>query len=488
VGLIEAGGSLTLDPTIIASQTSSDSLPQFEDLHPSDSVYYSAFSQSFTSPSYECVLSSVVFSLYKYGTPVGNGYAKLYTHGGVYGTSSVPNGAALATSDPVDVSTLAATPTDKTISFTDNYILQPNTHYVITWENPTAGTINDGNEVRSRRETSNVTGGNYAIYVNGAWVTYATYDAYFKIYAYTPPAIGDYSGDPSFLQATDGWVNITVLDLDLVADLYNVTLEATQDGNQTFSITWTQATNTFSEVDPDGICTIGAASVRTNINTTAEQICFQFQLGPGTSVGVWAVNFTAYDDHDLLDYVEYPAAFFFTSYNWIEEVYDWINGAFAQFGIIDYMTSITTLITTFAAEFADSMVNLGLLVYQQFRIIGAVFGFFIFWYAAMTDIILDLSLFYQSILNNTATWSNGIGNLWDFLSYSSWAPILPLVFLIWWMDSVENRGKQTVGGWTQVVLNDVNTVISVSSYFVGMFSLIINTIIDRVYGLFDAKP
>ena len=38
----------------------------------------------------------------------------------------------------------------------------------------------------------------------------------------------------------------------------------------------------------------------------------------------------------------------------------------------------------------------------------------------------------------------------------------------------------------QVFINDMNTGISIVSYFVGMFSFVANTIIDRVYGLFDA--
>lgn len=62
--------------------------------------------QSFTvaAPSQ---LSRTQFYLKKIGSPTGNAVAKLYTHSGVYGTSSLP-GTLLATSDNFDVSTLTS--------------------------------------------------------------------------------------------------------------------------------------------------------------------------------------------------------------------------------------------------------------------------------------------------------------------------------------------------------------------------------------------
>ena len=58
--------------------------------------------------------------------------------------------------------------------------------------------------------------------------------------------------------------------------------------------------------------------------------------------------------------------------------------------------------------------------------------------------------------------------------------------LILWFDSLDKRGAQTVGGVPQVFINDINTAIGLISYFIGVFSFVANTIIDRVYGLFEA--
>lgn len=63
--------------------------------------------QSFTAT--DGILYSVRFYLKKNGTPTGSIFAYIYAHTGTFGTSSVPTGSALATSDAIDISTLSGT-------------------------------------------------------------------------------------------------------------------------------------------------------------------------------------------------------------------------------------------------------------------------------------------------------------------------------------------------------------------------------------------
>jgi len=60
--------------------------------------------QSFTGDGN--ALNSCKFYLQKSGSPTGNAVATLYAHTGTFGTNGTPTGAALATSDNFDVSTL----------------------------------------------------------------------------------------------------------------------------------------------------------------------------------------------------------------------------------------------------------------------------------------------------------------------------------------------------------------------------------------------
>lgn len=102
---------------------------------PDGAGWYDATGQSFTTPNdgVSYVLNSCKFYLKKVGSPTGNATAYLRTHSGTYGTSSLPTGAVLATSDVLDVSTLTTSYALVEINFSgaNQYTMAPNTQYII---------------------------------------------------------------------------------------------------------------------------------------------------------------------------------------------------------------------------------------------------------------------------------------------------------------------------------------------------------------------
>jgi hypothetical protein len=86
-------------------------------------------------------VASASFYLKKAGSPTGNATVKIYAHSGAFGTSSIGTGTALATSDPVNVSTL--TTTFATVSFIFSGInqisLSNGVNYVVTVEYTATG-------------------------------------------------------------------------------------------------------------------------------------------------------------------------------------------------------------------------------------------------------------------------------------------------------------------------------------------------------------
>lgn len=100
-----------------------------------DTAEYSYISyQSFTAVS--GTLDKCKFYLRKVGNPTGTVRAKLYAHAGTYGSTSVPTGSALATSEPVSVSEITANFGLITFQFIgDNrYNLIEGTYYCIAVE------------------------------------------------------------------------------------------------------------------------------------------------------------------------------------------------------------------------------------------------------------------------------------------------------------------------------------------------------------------
>jgi len=174
---------VTIDAYDFANRTAYYSLQIF---HPSDSAtLYSAGGQAFTNLNGVYKITSAQFKLYKFASPTGNAYARLYAIAGTYGTDAVPTGSALATSDPLDVSTITAswTPTYTLVfSGAQQYEMQPNIKYAIVFENPASGTIDETNYPGIGYDaTTPEHSGNIITYRNSAWGYSAALDMVFLV-------------------------------------------------------------------------------------------------------------------------------------------------------------------------------------------------------------------------------------------------------------------------------------------------------------------
>lgn len=129
----------------------------------------SGVGQSFTGNGYPIV--SCAFYLKATGSPTGNAVAKIYAHTGTFGTSSAPTGTALATSDPLDVSTLTGSYVLTRFSFptAQQITLVDGTNYVVTIEY-SAGS--GGNTVEVGSDSSSPShDGNGTKYFSSLWNT-----------------------------------------------------------------------------------------------------------------------------------------------------------------------------------------------------------------------------------------------------------------------------------------------------------------------------
>ena len=142
--------------------------------------WYIKRAQSFTAKAGN--LSSCKFYLKKAGSPTGNAVAILYAHSGTYGASSVPTGAALATSNNFGVSTL--TTSNQLIEFTftgaQQYAMINGTYYCITCEYSGG---DSSNLIYVASDVSSPThGGNAAEYLS-SWAALSGHDNCFYVYA-----------------------------------------------------------------------------------------------------------------------------------------------------------------------------------------------------------------------------------------------------------------------------------------------------------------
>lgn len=159
------------------SETSQDSDAALQDTVGAD---LSAIGQSFIGN--DGALLKCTFYLKKSGAPTGNAVAKVYAHAGTFGATSIPTGTPLATSSPVDVSSLTTSHVLTGFSFTgaNQIILASGTPYVVVLEYSGGS---GGNVVQAGIDISAPThGGNLSTFGGGTWSPLVGFDACFYVY------------------------------------------------------------------------------------------------------------------------------------------------------------------------------------------------------------------------------------------------------------------------------------------------------------------
>lgn len=129
---------------------------------------------------YSGFVTSAQFRLQNIGSPTGNATAKLYAITGTLGTNGKPTGSALATSDPVDVSTITST---GYVTFTfpalSQYWITALTNYCIALSYSSGDT---NNCIRAFYTTAGTSVGNSFSFVS-SYSTSASIKANFFVYA-----------------------------------------------------------------------------------------------------------------------------------------------------------------------------------------------------------------------------------------------------------------------------------------------------------------
>lgn len=199
--VIDAAGSLTA--RFISSDSVNDTYAA-SNADATTSLYSGTkvrYGQSFTA-TFSGLLESMQFTLSKFGAPTGNATAKIYAHSGVLGTSSVPTGGALATSDNFDVSTLATSGALTTLTFSgaNRYAIVAGTNYCIELLYSGGDATN---YIKIGTDTSTPTHVGNAFYYDGSYTAVAGTDTPFVVNAstYLTGAMSMIAGYPNIADA-----------------------------------------------------------------------------------------------------------------------------------------------------------------------------------------------------------------------------------------------------------------------------------------------
>ena len=180
-------------------------------------VTYSKVAQSFTGNGK--VLDKIEVELNTNLSPTGNVYAVIYAHTGTFGSSGVPTGTPLATSDAIDITTITSTDLYEFIfSGAEKITLDDDTHYFLSIEYD-GGTATTFLILRINFGDSHE--GNMALYNGSSWLAESSDD--FGFYVYTdkgPTPELDYTfNDGSGIEFNTLTLSTPASDLSI--DIYN---------------------------------------------------------------------------------------------------------------------------------------------------------------------------------------------------------------------------------------------------------------------------
>lgn len=160
------------------SEANQDNYIEVRATHPSGDGDPSAGGQSLTGNGEDIL--SCKFYVQKVGSP-GNCIARLYAHTGTFGSSSVPTGSALDSSDVVAGGDFQTSYALHEFTGFAGYTLVDGTNYCIVFE-CYDGTWDSSNKVYIAMDISSPShGGNCFYYSSSAWSAYADYDVCFYV-------------------------------------------------------------------------------------------------------------------------------------------------------------------------------------------------------------------------------------------------------------------------------------------------------------------
>lgn len=148
-------------------------------------------SQSFANGVVPVFVTRAFFNIRKVGSPTGNLVVKIYAHSGTFGSSSIPTGAALATSVNVDGAKLTTVYQTVEFGFDTQVLLSASTNYVVSVERAVIDASNYF-EIEGLA-TSGTHVGNRSQLVTATWTPTAGDDLNFRVD--TSPQLYELTGE-----------------------------------------------------------------------------------------------------------------------------------------------------------------------------------------------------------------------------------------------------------------------------------------------------
>ena len=151
-------------------------------------------------------------------------------------------------------------------------------------------------------------------------------------------------------------------------------------------------------------------------------------------------------------------------------------------GFASFLDGLSDMTGSFAAYFGGTVTSIVNGITMVFKIMVGFATFALDWGTRIADWVVDITTEVLNILNGTSAAATGLGNIWTLLNVANWIDFIPLMLILFWLESLDVREKKQGGGWVQIAIGDIQ----IATYLLGLimeyswmvFNFVFNTIIN----------
>ena len=165
-----------------------------------------------------------------------------------------------------------------------------------------------------------------------------------------------------------------------------------------------------------------------------------------------------------------------------------IDSAFNFFHIPHFTETAKQMIATYANYFSVSVTYVTTTITPIFNFFADTALFILTWFTRVVNTYLQIASIVKGILDGTYSITTGVGSVWEFINIENWMDFIPLIMLISWFASVDERARRQGGGWVQIFWGDIQIIISVISFIFDWSMRVISLVIDWIFKFLQALP
>ena len=133
-----------------------------------------------------------------------------------------------------------------------------------------------------------------------------------------------------------------------------------------------------------------------------------------------------------------------------------IDQAFAYYGLA--VANILAVLTAFVVYFASSATAMISLIASIMTAVIFVAGSLIYWLNLFVNFFVGLFTAIGNILNGTSTIVTGLGDMWAYFGFATWASAVPVFAFILWVSSVSSRTAKSGRSNIEIMVGDLQIV------------------------------